>query len=77
MRKIQERLDDYASMGVQAMWVIDPWRGLAYFAGPDAKLHQVDDRLTVPGTPIAIDVSAIFDELDRIEKLAATRPEAG
>jgi Uma2 family endonuclease len=71
MRRVQERLDDYASIGVQSMWVIDPWRGTASAAGPDAILHQVRDTLTVPGTPIAISVDAIFAELDRLEKRSA------
>ncbi len=71
MKKIQERLDDYASMGVQSMWVIDPWRGTAFFAGPDAILHEQKELLTVPGTAVQIEVPAIFAELDRLEKRAA------
>lgn len=74
MRKVQERLDDYAAMGVQAMWVIDPWRGTAYQAGGDGRLRVVEDRLTVPGTEIGIEVPVIFDELDRLEKRAADGP---
>ena len=74
MRKVQERLDDYASMGVQSMWVIDPWRQTAHAAKADAVLHEVKDRLTVEGTEIGISVEAIFAELDRLEKRAAARP---
>jgi Uma2 family endonuclease len=73
MRKIQERLDDYAAMGVRSMWVIDPWRRIAYFAGADAVRHEVSDRLTVEGTSISITVAAIFAELDRLEARAARR----
>ncbi len=69
--KIQERADDYATMGVPATWAIDLWRRLAYAAGPDGKLHPVEDRLTVPNTLIAISVPEIFAELDRLEKRAA------
>ena len=72
--KIQERAGDYATMGVPATWVIDPWRRLAYASGPDGKLHPVDDRLIVDGTPIAIAVPDIFAELDRLEKRAAACP---
>ena len=71
MRKVQERADDYAAMGVLATWVVDPWRGLAYAAGPDGKLHPAEDRLTVAGTPIAITVAEIFAELERLERRAA------
>ena len=72
MRKVQERLDDYASMGVRTCWVVDPWRGTAYTAGPDGVLHEVKDRLTVEGTPITITVDDIFAELDRLERRAAS-----
>jgi len=74
MAKIQERLDDYAGIGVKSMWVIDPWRGTASAAGADGKLHPVEDRLQVPGTEIAITVAEIFAELDRLEQRAACRP---
>jgi Uma2 family endonuclease len=73
MAKVQQRLDDYASMGVRSMWVIDPWRGTAFFAGADAILHETRDRLTVAGTGISITVAEIFAELDRLEKRAAAR----
>ena len=70
--KIEERLADYARMGVKSMWVIDPWRGIAYSAGSDAVLVHVKDRLTVEGTAISITVAEIFDELERLEKRTAT-----
>ncbi len=73
MNRVQERLNDYASMGVQAMWVIDPWRGTAFSAGSDAVLHEQKALLTVPGTCIQITVPEIFTELDRLEKRAAAR----
>jgi Uma2 family endonuclease len=79
MREIQERLNDYARMGVQCSWVIDPWRGTAFAAGPDAILHEVGSHkgqpiLAVPNTPISIAVDDIFAELERLEKHAASRP---
>jgi Uma2 family endonuclease len=70
IRKVGERLQDYASIGVRTSWVIDPWRGTASAAGPDAILHEVTDRLTVPNTPISITVPEIFAELDRLEARA-------
>jgi Uma2 family endonuclease len=75
MRKVQERINDYASMGVKSIWVIDPWRGTAFTAGADGVLHEVRDHLTVEGTAISIAVDEIFAELDRLEKrAAAVRP---
>ena len=76
MRRVQERLDDYARMGVPSMWVIDPWRGVAHTAGSDAKLQECNDRLRVAGTEIVIAVSAIWAELDRLEKRAAARTKS-
>lgn len=69
--KIEERLADFARMGAKSMWVIDPWRGVAYSAGPDAVLMPVKELLTVEGTAISITVAEIFDELDRLERRAA------
>ncbi len=71
MRKVQERIHDYASMGVKTCWVVDPWRGTAFTAGADGSLHEVKDRLTVAGTEIGIKVDEISAELDRLERRAA------
>jgi len=70
IRKVQERIVDYANLGVQTSWVIDPWRRIAYTAGPDAVLHPTEGILTVPGTDISIEVSAIFAEVERHQKRA-------
>jgi Uma2 family endonuclease len=72
LRTIQEGLDDYVRMGVPCSWVIDPWKRAAFTAGPDGMLHPEADRLIVLNTPIALEVAAIFAELDRLEKRAAT-----
>ena len=56
MRRVQERIDDYARMGVPASWIVDPWRGVAYQADGDGVMHEEKVRLTVPGTEIGIDV---------------------
>ena len=75
MRRIQQRIDDYARMGVRSMWVVDPWRRKVFASASDAILHETDDRLTVEGTAITITVPAIWTELDRLERrAAAARP---
>jgi Uma2 family endonuclease len=71
VERVQERVDDYARMGVRCNWVIDPWKRKAFAAGGDGILHHEAGNMTVPGTPIAIAVDAIFAELDRLEKRAA------
>jgi Uma2 family endonuclease len=76
LRKVQERLQDYADLGVRAMWVIDPWRRVVYNRGPEGTLEPVDERtgrLEVPGTSIGIEVSAVWSELERLEARAQGR----
>jgi len=72
-RKTQERADDYARIGVQATWAIDPWRHRAYAAAADGVLHEEPGALRVAGTPISITVAAVFDELIRLEKRFANQ----
>jgi Uma2 family endonuclease len=70
LKTIQERLDDYARMGVPCSWVVDPWKRAIFFCGPDGILHPAIDTLTVPGTPISTTTQSIFSELDRLERRA-------
>lgn len=68
-RRVEERILDYASVGVRTSWVIDPWRRLAYVAGGTGELREERGTLTVPNTRIAIAVDEVFAELDRLEAL--------
>jgi Uma2 family endonuclease len=72
MRSIQERVSEYAHMGCPTSWVVDPWRRTAFIAGPDGILHPESEYLKVPNTSISLEVEAIFAELDRLERRAAT-----
>ena len=60
----QERVDDYAAMGVEHIWVVDPWKRLAYHAGPQGYAPETS-TLSIPGKPIAISVPELFARLDR------------
>ena len=54
----QERAEDYRRMGVETLWIIDPkTRSGRMSAGAD---WIAADRLTVPGTPLYVDLPAIF-----------------
>lgn len=68
MSEIQERVDDYQTMGVGAVWVIDPLRRRAFSAKPDGSLLAEAERLIVADTEIAIPVADIFAELDDLER---------
>ena len=56
-------LHDYLSMCVEHIWLIDPMRRVAYTFDATG-LHEHDGPLTVPATPISVDVEALFARLD-------------
>jgi Uma2 family endonuclease len=67
MSEIQERVEDYLAMGVQAVWVIDPRRRRAYEALRSGALQPALTELAVADTAIRIPVADIFAELDDLE----------
>ncbi|QMV18906.1 Uma2 family endonuclease [Granulicella sp. 5B5] len=57
-------LADYRSMGVENIWLVDPMRRVAYTFDANG-LHLADaTRLTVPNTPIHLDLTEAFAALD-------------
>lgn len=57
-------LADYLAMGVQNIWLIDPIYRAA-FTFDSAGLHEADPtRLTVPNTPIHLDLTEAFAAID-------------
>ncbi len=64
LNEIQERVDDYAEMGVRNIWVINPWKRVGYHAASTGFVKPDDGVLRVTGTPIAIELGDIFDQLD-------------
>jgi hypothetical protein len=52
-------------MGVANLWLIDPMRRVAHTFDA-AGLHEADTtRLTVPNTPIHLDLTEFFAKLDK------------
>jgi Uma2 family endonuclease len=70
MSDIQERVEDYLAMSVQAVWVVDPRRRRAYAALPSGALEPVPAELAVAGTAIRVPIPDIFAELDEFEPQA-------
>ena len=64
LTEMQERIDDYAAMGVKDSWVIDPWKRVGYFASPRGFIQPEDGVLRITGTPIAVSLADIFAQLD-------------
>jgi len=60
---MEERVGDYRTMGVQAIWAIDPkTRSGRMCIGDDWRSAR---RLEVPGTPIFVELDELFSWLDR------------
>jgi Uma2 family endonuclease len=56
-------MQDYANMGVQNLWLLDPIDRVAYVYTPEAQFKIVEDRLTIPNTPIHLDLPTLFESI--------------
>ena len=64
IQRMTERIEDYAAMGVEHIWLIEPSSRHAWTATADTSLQRVETEFTVPGTPIRIVLAEVFAELD-------------
>jgi Uma2 family endonuclease len=62
VRRYNDRLEDYRAMGVKNIWVIDPatQKGFDWISG----WHE-RERFEAAGTPIYLDLPALFAELTK------------
>ena len=58
---IVDRLDDYVSMGVANIWVVDPHKRRAYTYGADGTIEAIDGELRVADSNISIPLASIFE----------------
>ncbi len=58
-------LADYAAMGVQQSWLIDPLRREAFVYDAQGLRSVDEDRLELPGTPVYLMLSDLFRALDK------------
>jgi Uma2 family endonuclease len=65
--ELQERVDDYAGMGVAQTWVIDPIRRIGYMASEAGFLKPEHGVLTVPGSPVRMALSELFAKVDALQ----------
>jgi Uma2 family endonuclease len=61
--RVLKVLDDYVTMGVPNLWILDPVDRVAYIY-KDGALRLIPDRLTIPDTEIYLDLPTLFAELD-------------
>jgi Uma2 family endonuclease len=63
-------LADYFAMGVPNIWLFDPLRQIAYVFDEKGLRMADPTRLSIPGTSIQIDLTAVFNKLDQKMGLA-------
>jgi Uma2 family endonuclease len=66
-------LADYFAMGVPNIWLVDPYKRLAYTYDASGLHPAATTALTVPGTPIHLDLTSAFAHLDK-KAAARNRP---
>ena len=62
--KMRERLDDYVAMGVQHVWCFEPESREVRIYTATSFDRVTEPELTVPNTPISINIAEVFSALD-------------
>jgi Uma2 family endonuclease len=62
--RYQSRLDDYRTMGVANIWVIDPMHRKAYDCSQGG--WQAVERLIIPNTPVEIPLEPLWKKLNAL-----------
>ncbi len=68
LKRLREKVGDYVRFGVEHIWVFDPYDRVAYLAD-ERGFHEPAEGsatavLTVPGTPISVQLAKVWAELD-------------
>jgi len=66
IRRIEKKAVEYLQFGIEQVWVIDPHARVAYRGAATGLALVSGGELTVPGTPILVRISELFEKLDRI-----------
>jgi Uma2 family endonuclease len=64
-KRFQARVQDYFSMGVRAVWLLDPRKKIGFncLTGNQSDWHE-QTHFIVAGTPIQTELAGVFAELD-------------
>ncbi|WP_420237992.1 Uma2 family endonuclease [Telmatobacter bradus] len=65
LSRMQEWIDDYLAFGIENIWILDPATRHAWIADRFGLHLASSGELTVEGTPIRVELCALFAELDR------------
>ncbi len=70
LQRMVSRVQDYRTMGVQHIWIIDPESRECWTIGADGgALPMLDEAFTIPGTLVRLAIADIFEELDSASKV--------
>lgn len=61
MQAMQEKIDDYLRFGVPAVWIVNPRSRRGWVYTRHGIQEPADGVLRVPGTPMEVPLSSIFD----------------
>jgi Uma2 family endonuclease len=64
LRSIEDRVDDYLEFGVPNIWILDPVKLRAYVCTRGSFVEPADGLLSIPGSPIQIQLKDLFADLD-------------
>ena len=64
LTELQNRMNDYAALGTEHLWAIDPWGRRAWYASTRGFEQPADATLRIPNTPILISLADLWAELD-------------
>jgi Uma2 family endonuclease len=64
LNELQTKVNEFEALGTQHIWVIDPWKRVAYYASSRGFQKVAEDVLQVEGSPIRLSLSEVFSELD-------------
>lgn len=65
LTEIRERVADYVRIGTRDIWVIDPWKRVAYEETINGLMQPEDTILRVKGTSIEVSMADVFAQLDQ------------
>ena len=64
LRSMQDRIDDYLSLGVPNIWVVDPVARRAWVCSPGVLREPEERTLLAAGSEIRISLDELFMELE-------------
>ncbi len=64
LKRERTRAQDFLIMGVPEVWILDPEKRTAYVLRGDEMTGQCEGTLRLNGTPIELDLAALFSVLD-------------